>query len=69
MQGGIEVETGYLSPCVAPLVLAASYLRIYSYISHKDVPHVATEDHAYNGLFIPKGARDITKQNGFLIDI
>ena len=60
MQGGIEVETCYPSPCVVLLVLAASYLHICSYRSYTDVPHAATEDRVYNGLFIPKGARDIT---------
>ena len=63
------METGYPSPCVAPLVLAARYPRIYSYTSHTDVPHAATEGRVYNGLFIPKGARDISRQSGFLIDI
>jgi hypothetical protein len=61
MQGGIEVETYYPSPCVVlVLVLAARYLHRYSYRFYTDVPHAATEDRVYNGLFIPKGARDIT---------
>ena len=32
----------------------------HAHRSYTDVPHAATEDRVYNGLFIPKGARDIT---------
>ena len=61
MQGGIEMETCCPSSCVVLLVLEVRYPHIYSYICHTtDVPHAATEDRVYNGLFIPKGARDIT---------
>src|SRR6267154_318254 len=60
MQGGIEVETCYPSPCVVLLAFATRYIYAYSYRFYTDVPHATTEDRVYNGLFIPKGARDIT---------
>ena len=51
------METCSPSPYVVLLVLETTY----THTSYIDVPHAATEDRVYNGLFIPKGAKDISR--------